>query len=175
VGARPFVVPAATLRRRAGTRRPQTLRGPVEGLDCSGSAVPAGAEVTADVVLESILGGVAVSGTVRSPWAGVCRRCLEPAVGEVRVAVRELFLDDSDGEDTYALDGDDVDLEPMVRDAVLLELPVAPLCRTDCAGLCPSCGADRNVGPCGCTPPADPRWAALDVLRPEHEPAGGEA
>jgi uncharacterized protein len=172
VGARPFLVHAATLRRSVGKRRHETLRGPVEGLDSSGSAVPEGAEVAADVVLESILGGVAVSGAVRAPWAGVCRRCLEPAAGEVQVEVRELYLDDSADEDTYALHGDDVDLEPLVRDAILLELPPAPLCRPDCAGLCPSCGADRNEGPCGCTAPADPRWAALDVLRPEHERAG---
>jgi uncharacterized protein len=167
-------VHAAALRRSVGTRRAEHREGAIEGLDCSGSAVPDGAPVAADVVLESVLGGVAVTGTVRAPWAGVCRRCLAPATGEVRVTVREVYTNDGDDGDTYALVGDDVDLEPMVHDAVLLELPQAPLCRADCAGLCPTCGADRNVGPCRCTPPVDPRWRALDSLLPEREGAGGE-
>jgi uncharacterized protein len=174
VGARPFLVHAGALRRTVGTRRPEHLEGPIDDLDCSGSAVPDDAPVVVDVVLESVIGGVAVTGTVRAPWAGVCRRCLAPAGGELSVAVRELYTAGGDDEETYALHGDDVDLEPMARDAVLLELPQAPLCRPECAGLCPWCGADRNLGPCGCTPPVDPRWRALDELRPEHERAGGE-
>ena len=68
-------------------------------------------------------------------------------------------------EDAYPLVDDELDLEPLVRDAVLLELPLAPLCREDCAGLCPQCGANRNEGACGCAAPRDPRWATLDVLR----------
>jgi uncharacterized protein len=174
VGARPFLVHTAALRRSVGTRRAEHRQGALEGLDCSGSAVPAGADVSADVVLEAVIGGVSVTGTVSAPWVGACRRCLAPASGELRMAVRELYTDEGDGEDTYRLEGDDVDLEPLVRDAVLLELPQAPVCREDCAGLCPWCGAERNQGPCGCTPPADPRWQALDQLRPEHERAGGE-
>ena len=60
---------------------------------------------------------------------------------------------------------DTLDLAPLVRDALVLELPMAPLCRDDCAGLCPQCGANRNEGQCGCVAPRDPRWANLDVLR----------
>ena len=52
-----------------------------------------------------------------------------------------------------------------MRDAIVLELPMAPLCREDCRGLCPQCGADRNEAECGCVAPRDPRWANLDVLR----------
>jgi uncharacterized protein len=79
--------------------------------------------------------------------------------------VRELFTRDGDPEETYPLGDDHIDLEPMVHDAVLLELPPAPLCRPDCAGLCPWCGANRNLAPCSCVAPSDPRWAALDALR----------
>jgi uncharacterized protein len=62
--------------------------------------------------------------------------------------------------------GDVLDTRPLVAEQVLLELPTRPLCREDCAGLCPTCGADRNLGPCGCrTEPVDPRWAALAALR----------
>jgi uncharacterized protein len=68
-------------------------------------------------------------------------------------------------EETYPLEGDQLDLRPLVRDALLLELPLAPLCRQDCCGLCTQCGADLNSGPCDCLPAPDPRWGALDVLR----------
>ncbi|MHB8682666.1 MAG: YceD family protein [Acidimicrobiales bacterium] len=166
-GARtgPFVVHTAKLRKSLGTRWHEVRRGAIEGLACSGSAVPAGAEAEADVVLESVLGGVAVSGSVRAPWSGSCRRCLAPASGLVEVRVREHFTEGGDGEETYPLASGEVDLEPMVRDAVLLDLPQAPLCRPDCLGLCPWCGANRNEEACSCQAPRDERWAALDVLR----------
>ncbi len=161
----PFVVSVAKLRTAIGTRVHLQCQGPIEGLDCSGSAVPDDALPEADVVLESVLGGVSVTGTVRAPWTGACRRCLSPASGVLELSVRELYTEDGDGEETYRLVGDEVDLEPLVRDAVLLELPQAPLCRTDCGGLCPFCGVNRNDEKCGCEAPPDPRWSALDVLR----------
>jgi uncharacterized protein len=80
--------------------------------------------------------------------------------------VRPEHLDDTDEAETYPLAGDTLDLAPMARDAVLLELPLAPLCREDCVGLCPTCGADRNEQPCDCDQLlANPAWAALDSLR----------
>ena len=156
MAAGPFVVHGAKLRRVVGSRWHECRQAPIEDLDCTGSAVPAGAPVVADVTLEAVLGGVSVTGKVMAPWEGACRRCLTPASGELRLAVRELYTEDGDGEDTYALDGDDVDLEPLVRDAVLLELPLAPLCRADCQGLCPECGANRNEEPCCLRPPDGP-------------------
>ena len=160
-----FRVPVARLRRVIGTRWHERRQGTVDDLECSGSAVPAGSPIEVDVVLDAVIGGVSVTGTVRAPWAGECRRCLAPASGTLEVPVRELYTEDGDGEETYPLVDDVVDLEPLAHDAVLLELPVAPLCRPDCLGLCPSCGANRNEETCTCEPPADPRWAALDVLR----------
>jgi uncharacterized protein len=156
----------AGLRKVVGTRRAERRQGPIEDLECSASAVPAGAVVVADVVLESALGGIAVTGTVLAPWEGECRRCLAPASGRLEVAVRELYTPGGDGDDTYPLVDEEVDLEPLAHDTVLLELPQAPLCRPDCLGLCPVCGANRNEEPCQCPPAPDPRWAALDALRP---------
>ena len=148
-----------------GQRRRERRAGPLAGLTVSGSAVPPDAEVVVDVMLDSVPGAVVASGTVSAPWRGPCRRCLADAVGAIRAEVREVFEEDFDPEQTYPLRGDQLDLEPLARDAVLLELPLAPLCREDCAGICATCGADRNVAPCGCDVAApDPRWAALDAL-----------
>lgn len=165
VPAHRFVVHVARLRRAAGTRSHEVRRGPIDDLSCSGSAVPPGADVVVDVTLEAVLGAVAVTGRVRAPWTGECRRCLAPASGTLDVGVRELYAEGGDPEETYPLAHDELDLEPLARDAVLLELPQVPLCGPDCRGLCPTCGADRNEEPCTCAEPGDPRWAALDVLR----------
>ena len=174
--ADPFTVHVARLRR---SRQPEhvvrrgevALAGPMEetGIDPGRSVVPTGAEVEADVTLTPFEGGIDVAGTVTAPWEGTCRRCAEPVSGELRIPVHERFADRpiaaTADEEIYPIDDDVIDLAPLVRDSVVLELPAAPLCREDCAGLCPQCGANRNEGPCGCVAPRDPRWANLDVLR----------
>lgn len=163
---RPFLVPVAALLGHPGERRREVRRGVIPGLALTASAVPEGAEVEADVVLEPALPGILATGKVTAPWVGACRRCLEPARGQVQAEVRELFRAGGDPETTYPMSGERIDLEPLARDAVLLELPLAPLCQARCRGLCPSCGTDRNRGGCGCRlQPGDPRWAALDALR----------
>lgn len=167
-----WLVPVTALRRSLGQRREEHRAGRLGELTVAGSRVPADAEVTVDVVLTSVSGGIEVAGTVRAPWQGECRRCLQPVDSELVAEVRELYRPPgADGggepdEETYELGSDQLDLAPLARDAVLLELPLAPLCRPDCAGLCPTCGADRNTTPCDCaTEVSDPRWAALDTLR----------
>jgi uncharacterized protein len=147
------------------------------------TAVPEQAEAACDVVLETFTGGIGGSGgsggimakgTVSAPWRGVCRRCTGEVSGEVTASVKERFVDRADADDdddAYLIEDAVLDLYPMVRDAVLLELPAAPLCRADCLGLCKWCGADLNERPCGCVAPKDPRWANLDVLR-EHAREG---
>jgi uncharacterized protein len=145
-----------------------TCQGVIPDLEVAGTRVPGGSEVTLEALLEVVQGGVLVSGTVGASWEAQCRRCLELARGQVRVRVRELFTPQAsaDDEDVYPLAGDQLDLEPLARDAVLLELPLAPLCSEGCRGLCPVCGADRNRVACGCVnEQLDPRWAGLDVLR----------
>ena len=119
----------------------------------TGSYVPDDAEVDVQVLLEPVHGGVLATGTVRAPWVGSCRRCLEPVVGTLATEVRELYEPGSDETETYLLTGYQLDLEPLARDAVLLGLPQAPLCEEGCRGLCPSCGAELDQGPCGCPAP----------------------
>lgn len=176
MSGRPFVVHVARLRRVRGTRWHEIRSGVVEDLAGLASSVPEGAEVQADVTLESIAGGISVAGVVSAPWVGECRRCLDPSSGTLRIKVLEHYTEAGDGSDTYPLVDDEIDLEPMVHDAVVLELPLAPLCRPDCQGLCPSCGANRNEEDCGCeTREIDPRWAALGALRLTESAGGGEA
>lgn len=143
-------------------------RGPVE------TDVFPEALVTVRVRLESFLGGLRAKGRVEAPWHGVCRRCSAPVLGRSSVAVNERFVDQRapGDEEAYLIDHDMVDLAPLAHDAILLDLPLAPLCREDCKGLCPFCGIDRNEATCDCQAPRDPRWATLDGLRfadPESE------
>jgi len=169
--ASPFLVHVARLRRSLGTRSHERMSAPIPGLEITGSRVPEDSDVSVDVRLESVAGGVEASGTVEAPWVGACRRCLEVAKGTLVVKVRELYTEDGDGQETYPLVNDTVDLEVLAHDALLLELPPAPLCRPDCLGICPMCGADRNTEACECVPAPDPRFAVLDALRitdPDH-------
>ena len=142
--------------------------GRLAGLAITGVEVPGDTDVLVDADLAWAQEDVVVTATVRARWESTCRRCLEPASGEIVARVREVYEPGSDGEETYRLDGTKVDLVPLVRDAVLLHLPPAPLCREECRGLCPRCGANLNEGECGCDPsPPDARWAALDALKDE--------
>ena len=132
--------------------------------------MPDGATVVVDGDLESLSDTIVVHATARAPWRAVCRRCLGPADGELVASLTEVFsgrgYEGDDGEEVHPIKGDAIDLGPSVHDALALELPLAPLCREDCGGLCPTCGTDLNVGACDCrTESIDPRWAALDVLR----------
>ncbi|HZN13392.1 MAG TPA: DUF177 domain-containing protein [Acidimicrobiales bacterium] len=155
----------AELLRHPGEVRRVEVDGPIADVATSASQVHG--DVRANLQLQSLGGGSLVAhGTVSAAWTGECRRCLGEAVGTVTADVREIFEAGSDGEETYPIKGDQVDVEPLVRDAVLLELPLAPLCREACAGLCPVCGANRNDDDCGHEPDLrDPRWAALDQLK----------
>jgi uncharacterized protein len=161
---RPFVVQVAGLLRDPGSRRRVELSAPIDDLAVSGSRVPDGAPVTIEALLESVHEGILVTGTVSASWEGECRRCLEPARGELRLDVRELCVEEGDVETTYALTADELDLEPIAHDACILELPLAPLCKEGCLGLCPECGANRNLELCACGPAPDSRWGPLVML-----------
>jgi uncharacterized protein len=126
------------------------------------------ADVDVELVATSNLDGVVVAGTITMPWRSICRRCLAEVSGAARIEVDELYQDASAGtvEDAFPIEGDQIDLAPVVREFLLLELPDDVLCRVDCAGICPVCGLDRNQGSCDCdTSVRDDRWAALDQLR----------
>jgi uncharacterized protein len=180
--ASPWLVPITTLRRSIGARREEHRVGPVGELRVADSVVGADAIAEAVATLDSVDGGIQVSAIVTAPWTGECRRCLNAVGGDLRCEVREMYrprrgdegLGDSD-DDTYRLQPDHLDLQPLVRDALLLELPMAPLCREDCLGLCPTCGADRNEGGCtGVTSNRDPGCDALydTDLHPGDAPGG---
>lgn len=161
------------LRRRPGTQREVHVATPLPGLAITSAHVPEGADVVVDGTLEAIEGGVTLSGTVTAPWTGECRRCLDPVVGTLEVRLSEVFEPHPVDGDTYLLEGDEVDLEPVVRDGVLLHLPLAPLCRPDCPGPAPDVfpaiveGEDTDLADEAAPPepPSDPRWAALDQLK----------
>lgn len=164
---KPFVVNIADLVNRPGARRRERvegrLAGPVIVVD---SSLRTEFPVVVDALLEWVSDGLLVTGTVDGAWEGLCRRCLGPVAGTRTVEVQELFESHPRDGESYQLGHDQVDLEPLARESLILDLPLAPLCSEDCRGLCPTCGADLNQGDCGCPPAdADLRWAALDVLR----------
>jgi len=160
----PLVVGVAVLRKHAGTTRRVRVAAPIDELEVIDSRVPEGSDVEVDVLIESVLGSVVVSGTVSADWEGACRRCLEPATGRLVATVRELYFDDAEPELSYSMTADWLDLEPLAHDACILELPLAPLCGPDCLGLCPECGVNRNHESCACAEKTDPRWSALSGL-----------
>lgn len=168
----PWVIDTRELGRRPGLSREvhrvvQTEHAlGVEGV----IAVPKGAEITVDVLLESVVEGVLASGTASAPTEGECARCLDPISDrEVDVEFTELFAypdsateQTTDPDEIARLVDDLVDLEPVVRDAVVLALPSVPLCVPDCAGLCPGCGLKwAELEPDHRHETIDPRWAAL--------------
>lgn len=163
---RPLLVNVLELLRRPGSERELELTVPVAELEIHDERLADSAEIAVELRLESLSDGVVVDGQVRAAFHSECRRCLKPLDGVAVAEVHELYQVDLTDPDAFPIEHDQLDLEPMVREAVLLELPATPLCRSDCAGLCPVCGIDRNVGSCSCDRVVrDERWAALDQLR----------
>jgi uncharacterized protein len=166
----PYVVNTHDLGRRPGSMRTLELSAPAPAdLGTELLGVPEGSPVSTELRLEAVMEGVLASGRTRASLAGECARCLEPFADVIDVEFQELYVyPESDAEDDEArrLDGELLDLEPAIRDAVVLALPFQPVCQPDCEGLCPECGVrlldhpghahDEDV---------DPRWAALSALR----------
>jgi uncharacterized protein len=131
--------------------------------------VPEGADVELDLRLESVMEGVLVSGTAQAPLRGECIRCLGEVVDDLSVSLTELFaypdrVVEEDDDDVRELEGDLIDLEPALRDAVVLALPFQPVCQEDCAGLCSECGVRLDDHPGHRHESSDPRWAALEGM-----------
>jgi len=173
----PLVLDTRELGRRPGSMREVRLPAPApEGLGVELIGVPPGAGLDLDLRLESVMEGVLVSGVATVPLAGECGRCLEAVSDTLSVDLQELFAypeseSGGDDEDLARMEGDLLDLEPVLRDAVVLALPLTPLCRPDCAGLCTECGERLDDLPedHGHAAP-DPRWAALQGLVPDRAP-----
>ncbi|AIY20024.2 hypothetical protein KR76_18370 [Pimelobacter simplex] len=139
-------------------------------------SVPEGAPVELDLRLEAVMEGVLVTGTAKAGLEGECVRCLEPIREDLEVTFQELFvyddIRDSEGaeedDEVSMLQDDLLDLETVLRDAVVLALPFQPLCQDDCPGLCPECGVRLADEPDHTHEAAiDPRWAALTKLEQE--------
>jgi uncharacterized protein len=149
--------------RRAGTRRDVNLVAPVPELRSATAAVEGEITVTGHVdgITEGIVATVVISGS----YSAECSRCLAPITHEFTFPVREFFEQRPIEGETYPLVDDEIDLALIVRDTVLPELPVVPLCRPECLGLCSICGVDRNETTCECrAAEPDPRWEALGSL-----------
>jgi uncharacterized protein len=161
-----FRIPVADLLRRPGASRAVRVAAPLADVRGPGAEVPADRPIAVDLTFERVPEGLVVRGTIGARWDAACSRCLTPVGGDLEVTVGELYEREPLEGETYLLSDDDVvDLEPMIRDALLLELPPVPLCRPDCKGLCPSCGVDHNLTECECADAEpDPRWAALRSL-----------
>ncbi|MCW2786761.1 MAG: hypothetical protein JWP74_3278 [Marmoricola sp.] len=169
------------LGRRPGSQRLVSFsaEAPAElGIEILG--VPEGSQVMFDLRLEAVMEGVLVSGTASADLEGECARCLEPIEEELTIDLQELYLygDSRDGSKSKSDSGDDedddirrteddlIDLEPLLRDAVVLALPFQPLCQDDCPGLCTECGARLADEPDHThDAPIDPRWAGLEQLQ----------
>lgn len=136
-----------------------------EGIGTDVIGVPPGSPVALDLQLEGVGDGILVTGTAGVQLRGECARCLTETTAETEVDLQELFLFpgvDPDDDEASRVEDDAIDLEPLLRDAVVLDLPFIPLCREDCRGLCVECGANLNDDPGHSHDPAtDPRWAGL--------------
>ncbi|MFL6055978.1 MAG: YceD family protein [Actinoallomurus sp.] len=168
----PFVIDTIALGRRPGSMREESRTVPAPanlGVEMVG--VPEDADVELDFRLEAVMEGVLVSGMARAPLTGECARCLEPVTSSIEVDFQELFVysdtrsGESADEDERRLEKDLIDLEPVVRDAMVLALPLSPLCQDDCPGLCSECGVRlADAEPDHHHEAVDPRWAALQGM-----------
>nr|WP_189923504.1 DUF177 domain-containing protein [Kitasatospora xanthocidica] len=180
----PLVFDTHELGRRPGAMRKvsRTLEAP-EGFGIIDViAVPEKSPIELELRLESVVEGVLVTGTADAQVEGECVRCLEPVEFDIDVDFQELYyypesderhrarttgtedLDEDSEDETYRLEGDFFDLRPVLRDAVVLALPLQPVCQEDCLGLCSECGARLSDDPAHHHDAADPRWAALQGL-----------
>jgi uncharacterized protein len=180
----PLVFDTHELGRRPGSMRTvsRTLEAPA-GLGIADViGVPEKDGISLELRLESVVEGVLVTGTAETHVEGECVRCLEPMEDDLEVSFQELYyypesderhrartagaenLDEDSEDETYRLEGDFFDLQPVLRDAVVLALPLQPVCQDDCLGLCPECGARLSDDPDHHHDAVDPRWAALQGL-----------
>ena len=174
----PLVLDTRDLPRRPGALRTVKRVAPAPA-DLGGEliSVPEGADLDLDLRLESVSEGVLVSGTVSGPVKGECGRCLREINDSLVVNIQELYAyensttdETTDEDEVGRMQGDLIDLEPALRDALVLTLPTNPLCREDCPGLCPECGVHWDDLPADHShQQIDPRWAGLSQLNRTEE------
>ena len=174
----PLVLDTRELGRRPGSQRELAFTAPAPAdLGIEVLRVPEGSPIEFDVRLEAVMEGVLVTGTARAELDGECARCLADIHDDVVGDFQELFAyvekgvtGNEEDDDIRRLEGDLLDLEPLLRDAVVLALPFQPLCQDDCPGLCVECGARLADEPGHQHEDAvDPRWAALQTLAQDRD------
>lgn len=160
----PLTVDLVELRRHTGSQRDVTTTVRLDDLRVGDMAVVDG-EIEVALVIEAVTEGVVAHGALGLVTRGPCRRCLTDVDTPVEVVVHEIFEDRPTEGETWPIDDETIDLGPVLREAALLALPLAPLCRDDCGG------PDPDRFPTETTsdddPGRDPRWAALDDLELE--------
>lgn len=166
----PLVLDTHAVARRPGTMAEveRTVPAP-DGLGTDVVGVPSGAPVELQLRLESVVEGVLVSGVCRARASGECVRCLDPVNIDLVLDLQELFAYPdaaaADAEEIAQVEDELVDFQPVLRDAVVLALPLQPVCQDGCLGLCATCGARLNDDPDHQHDQIDPRWAALGDLQ----------
>nr|WP_296546092.1 DUF177 domain-containing protein [Rothia sp. (in: high G+C Gram-positive bacteria)] len=134
--------------------------------------VEEGSDIDLDIRMESVVDGILVTGSVVVDVHGECSLCLDPIDYEMSANIQELFVfekaptggPEDEVDEQYAVEDDSIDLEPALRDAVILQLPFQPVCRDTCQGLCADCGARLEDDPGHHHEVLDPRWSALQGL-----------
>ena len=169
--ASPYVIPVHDIMHKAGAMREFKLD--IEVPSALGDAivtVSEGTELDLDLRLESVHEGILATGEVFVDAEGECSRCLDPLIVPIEVDFQELFAYSLTNEDDFVVDDEQIDLEQVIRDAVVLSLPFQPVCRKNCLGLCPDCGVKLAENPHHVhETAADPRWSALEELRKKEE------
>jgi uncharacterized protein len=178
----PYVLDIRDLGRRPGTMRKEARTVPASGeMGTDIISIPEGTEIELKLRLEAVMEGVLVSGTASGVAVGECIRCLDEVRLPVTVSIAELFsypenqVAEDENEDVRLVEEDMINLEPALRDAVVLALPFQPVCREDCPGLCSECGAHLAEDPEHSHDVADPRWAALQGILADGVPGPAAA
>lgn len=181
-GVKPTIVDVSRLSRQPGSMLEVSREISAPGdLVVALARVLEGSPIDIDITLESVVEGIWVSGTADVEVSAECSRCLDPVSWSESVALEQMYrypptdargaiIETSDEDDeTPEVVDDTIDLEEPLRDAVVLALPLAPLCSPDCAGICPECGERLDDGPHD-HPVVDPRWSSLRSLLPDSAP-----
>ena len=159
-----FQVSLARLPSGPGSCRPISLHGSFdEDLVIGLVVLPLGRTVEVEGTIEEVGEGVLATAAVTATLDAQCSRCLAALSYDTTVELRELFVHDGHGspDEELRIHNDSIDLTDVVRDAIVLDAPLIPLCSPDCAGLCQSCGADLNADPDHRHDDIDPRWLGL--------------
>lgn len=165
---RSLSVDVSELLRRPGASESVQTDHALAGVEVPLARVRGDRPLRLELLLEALVDGIHVSGRVAGTAVLECRRCLKEIASPLEVSLDEVFFYPGEGEpnEVYRVTDEQIDLEPAVRDALMLALPLNPLCKEECRGLCTTCGADLNETDCGHSQdPVDIRWTGLEQLR----------